>query len=563
MKLTIKKISENFSDIKKLKALNNEAFPENERLEISEFINFSKNKDCDFLAFYEKQDFVGFAFVTSNDFTAYLAFFAVEKNMRAKGYGSRIINILKKIYDGKQLVADIECDWLENSNSERRTLRKNFYIRNGFSESGYTLSYNGMCFELMNCGDEFDIKSYEQLIKGIKTEIKFSIEKKAVTKRKPTDIEIDEPESKRIHKIKQQSWFPNTVATCSAVLLYIAVTHIDMVFKLLSNIMGFISPIVLGGIIAYLLNPVMMWYKSHFFKNIKKSKAQNGLSISLSVVTVILVLFLLLNTLIPQLMDSITNFIDNIGSYKSAITNWINGLESKTLQKELLKVLDSSQEFIDKAVSYITENSDKILDLSATIGSKIISWVIGFVLAVYFLAEKENILNGSSRILLLMLKEEKYRKTIPFLTKCNEILSRYISFSLIDALIIGIATLIFMLITGMSYSGLVALIIGITNLIPTFGPIIGGAIGGFILLIVNPSHVIGFVIFLCILQSVDGYVIKPKLFGDTFGVSGLLILLAIILGGRIFGVVGILLAIPIVAILDYVYKTFILKKTDD
>ena len=168
MKLTIKKINENFSDMKKLKAINSEAFPENERVDIDDMIKFSKNNNCDFFAFYERQNFVGFTFLIANPSVTYLTFFAVEKSMRTKGYGSRIINILKKIYDGKQLIADIECDWIENHNSEQRKLRKNFYIKNGFCESGYTLSYSGMCFELMYCGDEFDIENFRKILASMK-----------------------------------------------------------------------------------------------------------------------------------------------------------------------------------------------------------------------------------------------------------------------------------------------------------------------------------------------------------------------------------------------------------
>ena len=111
-----------------------------------------------------------------------------------------------------------------------------------------------------------------------------------------------------------------------------------------------------------------------------------------------------------------------------------------------------------------------------------------------------------------------------------------------------------MWIMGMQYAGLVSVVVGFTNLIPTFGPIIGAAIGGLILLLVKPVHALIFVIFTLVLQTIDGYIIKPRLFGNTLGVSGLLILVAIVVGGNIFGVVGILLAIPFAAILDFSYK---------
>ena len=142
--------------------------------------------------------------------------------------------------------------------------------------------------------------------------------------------------------------------------------------------------------------------------------------------------------------------------------------------------------------------------------------------------------------------------------KCNYIRVRYFVLSLIDAVMVVGATAVFMAIARMDYVGLIAVVCGVTNLIPSFGPIIGGAIGGFILLLVNPWHALIFLAFTGVLQTLDGYVIKPKLFGDSLGVSGLLILVAIIVFGNIFGVVGILLAIPMAAILDFSYEEGIL-----
>ena len=160
------------------------------------------------------------------------------------------------------------------------------------------------------------------------------------------------------------------------------------------------------------------------------------------------------------------------------------------------------------------------------------------------------------------MPDKVFRETMHFLGKCNDILIRYIVFSILDAVIVGGATAVFMAIARMDYIGLIAVVCGVTNLIPSFGPIIGGAIGGFILLLVNPLHALMFLAFTAVLQTLDGYVIKPKLFGDSLGVSGLLILVAIIVFGNAFGIVGILLAIPLAAILDFVYEEAVLPQLE-
>lgn len=133
---------------------------------------------------------------------------------------------------------------------------------------------------------------------------------------------------------------------------------------------------------------------------------------------------------------------------------------------------------------------------------------------------------------------------------CN----RYLVFSLLDALIVGVITAIIMLILRMPYVGLISVVAAVTNLIPTFGPVIGAVIGGFFLLLVKPVYAIMFIAITLVLQVADGYIIKPKLFGNSLGVSGLLILLAIVTMGNAFGIGGILLAIPVAAICDFTYR---------
>ena len=200
-----------------------------------------------------------------------------------------------------------------------------------------------------------------------------------------------------------------------------------------------------------------------------------------------------------------------------------------------------------------------MMDTSKTVGGHIGAWFIGFILAVYFLSAKEKIIKSFAHLALLIMKDN-YWNVLPFIKKCNEILSKYIIYSIIEGIIVAVINAILMAIFGMSYIGMVSVTVGVTNLIPTFGPMIGAVIGAFILLLVNPKHALIFLIITAIIQTFDGYILKPKLYGDTFGVSGLWILIGVIVGGRMFGVIGILLAIPVVAMIDLLIKTWIAPK---
>ena len=193
----------------------------------------------------------------------------------------------------------------------------------------------------------------------------------------------------------------------------------------------------------------------------------------------------------------------------------------------------------------IPENFDGILTTSLSISKAIFDLFIAMFLAVYFLADKERLKGSFNRLLKRIIKENKYKAFSSFWERCNSILIRYIAFDIID---------------GIPYSVLISLVVGVTNLAPTFGPIVGAIIGGFVLVLVNPLHALWFIIFTIILQTIDGYVLKPKLFGGSLGVPGVWILISIIVGGRILGVTGILLAIPFAAIVDFIYHDLIFQE---
>ena len=136
----------------------------------------------------------------------------------------------------------------------------------------------------------------------------------------------------------------------------------------------------------------------------------------------------------------------------------------------------------------------------------------------------------------------------------NRVFGGFVNGKIIDSIVIGVMTGLFCGIVDMPYAMLVSVIVGVTNMIPTFGPIIGGAIGGFILLLDNPLKALWFIIFTIVLQAVDGYILKPKMYGDTLGVPSVLVLVFILVGGKMFGIIGILLAIPAAAIISYCYE---------
>ena len=353
-------------------------------------------------------------------------------------------------------------------------------------------------------------------------------------------------------KIIEKKWYPYAVAACIAVALYVLLVHLSTIMAGIGTFLGYFKTVFIALILAYIINPLARWLNKQFFGKIKNDKFQWAVSVVSAVLIIVFLLIFLLGTLIPQLIDSVTMLVNNMDGYiaslKELLISW--GVADA---KEVDKMFSESGDITKSIESYLSQHATHILNAGAQAGKGVATWAIAFILSVYILLNKDFLKNGVLRLMRALFPKKRLDKVLKFLSRCDTILVRYIVFSLIDALIVGLTNVLFMAIMGMQYSGLISMIIAITNLIPTFGPIIGGAIGAFILLLVKPIHALIFIIFTLVLQFIDAYFIKPKLFGNSLGVSGLLILISVIVFGGMFGIVGMLLAIPVAAILDFVY----------
>ena len=350
-------------------------------------------------------------------------------------------------------------------------------------------------------------------------------------------------------------WFANAVAGCIVVGVYLLLSYFPQVWAGIGRFIGYFSPLPGGCVIAFLMNPLAKLYARTVFCKVRREGTRWGLSIFLTILTVLILLSLILLSLVPQLVESGTAFVNNLSSYAVSLQSWLQGLgvnvEDSAL--DLQGLIDSSENLLETIVDLISVNANRIVSVSTSAGKGVFNWVIAFILSVYLLAEKQKLMTGGVRLLRAVFRSEHCDAVLAFLRRCNEILNRYVIFNLIDCLIVFAANALFMSVTGMQYMGLVSFIAAIFNLVPTFGPFIGGAFGGFVLLMVKPIHALMFVGFTLVLQLCDGYVLKPRLFGNSLGVSGLWILVAVIAGGRMLGVAGILLAIPLAAIMDHLY----------
>ena len=336
--------------------------------------------------------------------------------------------------------------------------------------------------------------------------------------------------------------------------------------RLFSAVIGALSPFICGLIFAYLLNPLLVFFEKHVFMKLAhrlcphSETAAGKLARVIAIIATELVAIGLvagvLILLLPQLYDSISNLVDRSSKYFDVAVKWLdNSLSGNAALESTATSWLSS--FSDKLMGWIESrvlpNMSKVVSGVTggviTFARGVLSILIGGVIAIYIMYHKETFRAQGKKIIYAVFKPRTANKVLDEIGLINSAFGNYISGTLLDALIVGILTYIFMLIVGMPYAALISIIIAVTNIIPVFGPFIGAIPSALLLLLENPMQCLIFVIFILVLQQLDGNVIKPRIHGSKAGISGFWILFAILFFGALFGIIGMLLGVPIVTVL--------------
>ena len=357
-------------------------------------------------------------------------------------------------------------------------------------------------------------------------------------------------------KLKKENWFAMAAAICIGVAFYMLLSHISIFGSFFAGLWAIVKPLLYGLIVAYLLDPIARFYQVKLFHKMKKQGIARKFSVVLAIITFLVVVTLLIVAVIPPLIKSIGSLVSKIAVFASSLSNGSQLSDLLGIHLPSLVSTSNSGNDLSSAVStivsFLSDYLESIAGASASVGSGFVNAGIAFVLAIYYLMDKERLQIGARKFFLMIFKEKRFVGMRNLVVKADAILLNYIRGNLIEAFIVGLTNGILMMIFRMPYILLVSVVVGVTNLAPTFGPIVGAVIGALFMLLESPLYALIFLIFTVVIQIIDGYILKPKMFGDSFGVSSLLILISIILGGRIMGVAGILLAIPVAAILQFI-----------
>ena len=362
----------------------------------------------------------------------------------------------------------------------------------------------------------------------------------------------------RIKDLLEKRWFANLAAVCGGVLLYMFLTHFTEIFSWMSGVVKIFEPVLAGIIMAYLLEPAVRFFEQKVFSTMPENRARM-LGVLSAFILLLLIIIGAFGIIIPAIVSSVSSLV-SVMADESAIDNLISSLNKlgMDLHLDLTMLTSYLDQGVDVIVDYIKDNAAQILNTTINIGSSIVNIVIGLIIALYLLLGKKQIMGSIAEFRQASMKPETFAKHNTFFKRCHEILISYIGCNLLDAVIVGVINAIVMMLLGMPYISLVSVIVGVTNLLPTFGPIVGAVIGSVVLVFDSPMNALYFLILTVILQTIDGYVIKPKMFGNTLGVPAVITLVSTIVFGKICGVAGILLAVLAMAIVMFVYRVHFL-----
>ena len=366
---------------------------------------------------------------------------------------------------------------------------------------------------------------------------------------------------RKVKKIKEAKWFNGAVIACIGVTLYSLQTNLGPVMNAIRRFFGCFRPVFLGVVFAYILNAIAKLFYYKAFRRMKLGKVRWSISVILSMILVLLAFYLLLGLLIPQLTQSVTMFMGSFDGYVKSLIKWMgNGVLGKVFDLQVLeaRILNAMASISNS----LNDNAPQIMSAAAGYGKNILSWFIAFIIALYMLLDKNRIMRGVWRLVRVSFRKETSEVIMDFILRCDTIMITYLTQSLLDALIISAVNAVFMVICGMPYIGLITTAVGVTNLVPTFGPFIGAGFGALVLLMVSPRQALIFLVFCVALQTVDAYIIKPKLFSGCLGVSGLLILSSVVVLGNMFGFLGVLLSIPAAAVVSFIYSDYFMPSME-
>ncbi|MDR5659146.1 AI-2E family transporter [Serpentinicella sp. ANB-PHB4] len=352
-----------------------------------------------------------------------------------------------------------------------------------------------------------------------------------------------------------------TLTVVLSIMFYQILENVGVLINLISDhfrlLRIILSPFIIGAFIAYLLNPGVRWLEKNVFLKINAIKSRRRLIRTLSILTIFVLAISMVVTLsffvAPEISQNVGDLLRRVPEYFDLTSEFVSE-KVQELEVENIKIIEQHIEqhiegifnTASGALEYVSRN---LVGSLLTITTGIFNFVLALIISFYILSEKESFKIGAEKILFLFLKKEHLEKVKSFGREADELFAKFIVGKSLDSLIIGILCIVGLSLMNIRYALLLGVIVTITNMIPYFGPFIGGAPAVAITFFDSPMKALWVAIFILALQQFDGLYLGPKILGDSVGLSPLWVIFAIIIGGKLAGVLGMFLGVPVFAII--------------
>jgi predicted PurR-regulated permease PerM len=379
------------------------------------------------------------------------------------------------------------------------------------------------------------------------------------------------PEEKSQRFIKNSQYFTiciyGIVMVLLSAIIFKSIIDIEKTKAWLGQIFAMLSPFIFGALLAYVLNPMVhMFYRwiDKLCTRMKiriKHSVHTVLSILITYVIVFGFVILTLVFVLPEIAKNIIDFVNYIPNAYNTVMRWLQQLQERfpSLEIELITkpLSEAMPELVSTLQSFATDMLPALYTISMSIAEWVLNLLITVIVSIYMLYDKRRMMRASWKIIYAFLPEKYIPACKEILAECNRLFSSFVVGKFIDSLLIGILCFILMTILRLPYALMISLIIGITNMIPYFGPFIGAIPSILILLFINPLDALAFAIMILCLQQFDGLILGPKILGGSIGLKPLWIIFGITVGGSIAGIIGMFLGVPLVAFINYLIDLYL------
>lgn len=362
------------------------------------------------------------------------------------------------------------------------------------------------------------------------------------------------------------------VAVAAFVILFYTLLHQPAIFKgMTGKLWGYVSPVVLGMCVAFVLN-VAMVYVEKLLGVISRHKLNRSLCRGLAIVITLLLMLgaiaLIMWGIIPAIGEMIGQLVSYLPESAESFTEWLAALLTRigVPETSIESVSGYLEQIVDQLLEVIKnkymEIADFALNVTTSVFDLVMSAVLSLIFAIYVLACKEKIARFCKAALERFVKPERSRRILEISALSYDCFNNFVKGQLLEAVILGALCFIGMVIFGFPYAPVVSLLIGVTALVPIMGAWIGAGISALLILIVSPVEALFFLVFILILQQLEGNLIYPRVVGQSMGLPGLIVLAAVTVGGNVAGIAGMLLGVPLCAVLYALAKQAIYGKKE-